>query len=238
MFNAFSLAFGQLSDKTFRRVLWIGVLGSCAIFAILWIALGGALFSTQVYFTGWMWGLFDWIGEWLTDLFGSLVIIFMTWLLFPAIVTVIVSFFLEEAIQSVESRHYPDLPVTRRQSIKETVMITVKFSLIALVLNIIALPIYVIFFFIGPLNLFVFYALNGYLLGREYFELVAHRRIEPLQAIRLRQAFRGQMFLAGVVIAFLMTVPVVNLLAPMVATAALVHLIHSWHYRLDVTENR
>ena len=165
-------------------------------------------------------------------------VVFLTWLLFPSVVTLIVSFFLEDAIKAVESRHYPELADTRRQSVKEIVLITVKFTLISLVLNILALPIYVIFFFIGPLNLFVFYALNGYLLGREYFELVAHRRYDPLQAIHLRSAFKGQMFLAGVVIAFLMTIPVVNLVAPMVATAALVHLVHTWQSRLDVLANR
>ena len=238
MIKAFSLAFGQLSDKSFRRVMWIGLIGSCIIFAILWTAMGAALFSTQIYFTGWMWGLFDWIGEWLTDIFGGLVIIFLTWLLFPSVVTLIVSLFLEDAIRAVESRHYPELPETRQQSIKEIVGITVKFSVISLVLNILALPIYIIFFFIGPLNLFVFYALNGYLLGREYFELVAHRRNDPLQALRLRSAFKGQMFLAGVIIAFLMTIPIVNLIAPIVATAALVHLVQAWHYRLDVTADR
>ena len=238
MINAFSIAFGQLSDKSFRRVIWVGLIGSCIIFAILWSAIGTALFSTQLYFTGWLWGLFDWVGEWLTDIFGGLAVVFLTWLLFPSVVTLIVSFFLEDAIKAVESRHYPELADTRRQSVKEIVLITVKFTLISLVLNILALPIYVIFFFIGPLNLFVFYALNGYLLGREYFELVAHRRYDPLQAIHLRSTFKGQMFLAGVVIAFLMTIPVVNLVAPMVATAALVHLVHTWQSRLDVLANR
>ena len=177
MINAFSIAFGQLSDKSFRRVIWVGLIGSCIIFAILWSAIGTALFGTQLYFTGWLWGLFDWVGEWLTNIFGGLAVVFLTGLLFPSVVTLIVSFFLEDAIKAVESRHYPELADTRRQSVKEIVLITVKFTLISLVLNIVALPIYVIFFFIGPLNLFVFYALNGYLLGREYFELVAHRRL-------------------------------------------------------------
>jgi len=99
-----------------------------------------------------------------------------------------------------------------------------------------ALPIYLVFFFLGPLNLFVFYALNGYLLGREYFELIAHRRMEPLQALHLRRAFQGQMFLAGVIITFLMTIPVVNLLAPVIATATMVHLVQGWRNRLDAVK--
>ena len=117
-------------------------------------------------------------------------------------------------------------------------MVTLKFSAISIVLNILALPIYAILFFIGPLNLFVFYALNGYLLGREFFELVAHRRLSPPQALHLRSAFRGQLFLAGVVIAFMMTVPILNLIASLIATAAMVHLVQGWRNRLDEARER
>ena len=83
-------------------------------------------------------------------------------------------------------------------------------------------------FLLGPLIPFVFYAVNGYLLGREYFELVAMRRLDPDAARRLRRAHRGELFVAGVVMAFLLTLPVVNLLAPVVITAAMVHLFEGW----------
>ena len=114
----------------------------------------------------------------------------------------------------------------------EILKITVKFMILAVVLNLLTLPLIFILIFFPPFNLFVFYALNGYLLGWEYFELVAHRRMDGRRARALRGTFSGRLFLAGVIIAFLMTVPVVNLIAPIVATAALVHLVEAWRHDL------
>ncbi|MGB0671286.1 MAG: EI24 domain-containing protein, partial [Rhodospirillales bacterium] len=79
-----------------------------------------------------------------------------------------------------------------------------------------------------PLFPFVFYAVNGHLLSREYFELVAVRRFDTVAATRLRKQHRLPLFMAGVAIAFLLTVPVVNLLAPLIATGVMVHLFHSY----------
>jgi uncharacterized protein involved in cysteine biosynthesis len=106
----------------------------------------------------------------------------------------------------------------------ETVVSSLKFLGVMVVLNILMLP----FLFLGPLFPFVFYAVNGYLLSREYFELVAFRRVGPAEARALRKAHQGALFVSGVVTAFLLTVPVVNLLAPIVAVAATVHLFQRW----------
>jgi uncharacterized protein involved in cysteine biosynthesis len=70
----------------------------------------------------------------------------------------------------------------------------------------------------------IYLALNGYLLGREYFELVAGRRLPWSKVVGLRRRVRGRLWLAGVAIALLLTVPVFNLVAPVVAIAFMVHL--------------
>ncbi len=48
------------------------------------------------------------------------------------------------------------------------------------------------------------------------------------ETLTLRKAHRGQLFLTGLVIALLLTVPVVNFLAPVTATAVMVHLFETW----------
>ncbi|MDP7099575.1 MAG: hypothetical protein QF503_00325, partial [Rhodospirillales bacterium] len=60
MISAFSLAIGQLSDKSLRQVVWIGLLSSLAIFVLLWIVIGYVLFETKIFTTGWFFGVFDW----------------------------------------------------------------------------------------------------------------------------------------------------------------------------------
>ena len=88
-----------------------------------------------------------------------------------------------------------------------------------------SVELYLLLFFLPPLYALIFYGVNGYLLGREYFEQVALRRLDPAAARMLRRAHQGQVLLAGVVIAFLLTVPLVNLIAPIVATAFMLHLV-------------
>jgi uncharacterized protein involved in cysteine biosynthesis len=43
---------------------------------------------------------------------------------------------------------------------------------------------------------------------------------------KLRRKHRSKLFVSGVVIALLFTIPLVNLIAPVVATAFMVHIFH------------
>ncbi|MFN3077176.1 MAG: hypothetical protein ABT940_09910, partial [Alphaproteobacteria bacterium] len=82
------------------------------------------------------------------------------------------------------------------------------------------------------LNLLVFYLVNGYLLGRTYYEVVALRRLDVKAAAELRRSGWMTLLPGGVVVAFLMTVPVVNIVAPVVATAFMVHHFEKMRRRL------
>ncbi len=230
MIKAFSRAIAQLGDLRLRRVFWIGVIGSLVVFAALWGGIAVFLSSTDyLHFSifGYPISL-----DFISDILGNLAAAVLTWLLFPSVITLIASLFLEDVAAAVEDRHYPGLAAPRKQQISEILRITLKFAAIGIVLNILALPFIIILIFFPPFNLFVFYGLNGYLLGREYFELVGHRRFDPRAARRVRRRFRGQVFVTGVLIAIMLTVPIVNLIVPIIATAAMVHLLHGWRERL------
>jgi CysZ protein len=86
---------------------------------------------------------------------------------------------------------------------------------ISVLLNLLVLPAY----FVPGLNLPVWLALNGYLVGREYAEMVATRRLAPAAADRARGERRLTFWAAGVVVAALLAVPVLNLVAPIVGAA-------------------
>jgi CysZ protein len=70
----------------------------------------------------------------------------------------------------------------------------------------------------------VFWAVNGYLLGREYFELVAMRHHGRQEARDMRKQNGGRVFLSGCIVAVLFTAPVLNLAALVIGVAAMVHL--------------
>ena len=100
-----------------------------------------------------------------------------------------------------------------------------------LVVNILAL----LLLLVPGVNLIAFYVGNGYLLGREYFEMVAMRHLPAAEARRLRKANRGSVLLCGVVIAGLASVPILNLLTPLFATAFMVHVYKGLARRAGVS---
>ena len=96
----------------------------------------------------------------------------------------------------------------------------VKFALLALVVYLCALP----FIFFAGVGVIILFLANAYLLGREYFELAAMRFRPPHEAKALRKANAPYIFLAGMVIAVFVSIPLVNLATPIFAMAYMVHI--------------
>jgi CysZ protein len=226
MLAALSKAIQQCSDPTFRRVLLRALGLSIVVFVLLWIVAGLLL----------AWGggrLLDWIqpqGFWqnvLEVVFGAGAVggvLFASFILFPAVMVLVLSFLLEDIAAAVEARYYPSLPPARPQPMGEMLRSGLAFAAISVAVNLVALPLYLVLIFLPPFNLILFYGINGYLFGREYFEIVALRRQRPRDAKRLRQRYGGRLFLAGIPITVMMTIPIVNLFAPIVATGFMVHV--------------
>ena len=220
MFGAFSRAIGQLLDPSMRRVLKISILASIVAFTILWFLAGALLTMIHVAAFGWL--------DYVIDLAGGVATLMITWLLFPAVVTLISELLAEDICRAVEAKYYPGQPPAREQRVSEMIIESIRFMVVVVIVNLVAMPIYLLLLLLPPLNLFVFYAVNGYLLSREYFELVANRRLEASAARTLAREKRGRLFFAGAVIAFVMTIPVVNLVAPILAISVMVHLFEAW----------
>ncbi|MEQ8319534.1 MAG: EI24 domain-containing protein [Rhodospirillales bacterium] len=216
MIGAFVKGIDQLGDKATRKYLWFSIIAALITFAALWSVIGWVLTETAISSVGWLEGIID--------VLGGLATLVLTWFLFPATVSGVIGLFLDQVAECVENRHYPHLGPANGQSVGEAVIMSAKFLGILVVLNILMLP----FLFLGPLFPFVFYLVNGYLLGREYFELVASRRLPQADVAVLRKSRQGSVLMVGIVIAFALTIPVVNLLMPVVATSAMVHLFEKW----------
>ena len=208
-------AISQLTDPSFRSVVIRSVLLSVVVFAALTAFVWWALAR---------WGVFDGVVGWAFDFVGWSLFVVVTWVLFPAIVSLFVSVFLDEIVDAVERRHYADEPASTALGIWEAFVIGLRFTALLVVLNLLVLPLHLLVFWLPLINVFIFYGLNGYLLSREYFDLVALRHHDDDQVTRLRRKNAGKLFLTGVAIAFLLTVPIVNLFAPIIGVAAMVHV--------------
>ena len=236
MFGAFGKALEQLPDPRFMKVVILGIAGAILTLAALWTASGWAL--QQVEWTQ-LWLIGDaiaWLGDYANDIgwvsfalgAGGL-----TWLLFPVAAVAVIGLFLDSVCEAVEAKHYPTLGTPRPQPILEAVFGAIRFLGVTIAVNLIALPFYLLLLVLFGTGAFLFLIVNGYLVGREFFELVAARRLPPGPARRLRKAHGARILVFGTLAVFLMSIPVVNLVAPVIAAAAMVHLYQSLPRRAE-----
>ena len=149
----------------------------------------------------------------------------LSWLLFPAVVSLILSLFLERIAAAVEALDYPGHGPPRRQPWGESAAAMLRLMAATIFLNLLALPLYLL---VPGINLVLFLALNGYLLGRGYFEVVALRRLDAAAARAVRNRFAGRIFLGGVVIAGFVRAAAASIcVAPVIATAFMVHVFEA-----------
>ncbi|WP_170573352.1 EI24 domain-containing protein [Ruegeria atlantica] len=223
IFNAFFAALGQVGDPKFRAVLLRGVgltivllIAACAVAIWLINRASGNEISLP------------WIGAvpWLNDVLsysGIFVVLVLPVFLMVPVASAITSMFLEEVAQAVEDKHYPTLPAVPGIPFSEGLRDGLSFMGVLIVANLLALILYAIF---TPLAPFIFWAMNGFLLGREYFTLAAMRRIGREGARKLRAKHSATIWLAGTLMAIPLSVPLVNLVIPILGAATFTHIYH------------
>lgn len=216
MVGLFLRSFSELLQPEARSLLIRSLLWSLAILAVLCIGIWVFLGTTRLFDEMWL--------ENTADVAGGLGAVVLAYLLFPAAIGLISSLFLDAIADQVEARHYPDGKGTREISVKENLVVAARFTGLLLLVNLIALPVYLVLLFFPPVLIAFSALVNGYLMGREYFELVALRHMDPQAARAAFRRNRNRLSVAGAVIAVMLGIPLVNLLAPIVATAFMVHL--------------
>lgn len=223
IFQDFARALGQIGDPRFRGVLFKGIGLTLLLLFVVYAVVG--------WLAGWLAPdvlTLPVIGEvtWVDDLISGasilLMIVLSVFLMVP-VASAFTSIFLDEVADAVEERHYPHLPAAESVSFADGLRDTLNFLGILIAANIAAIILYLIFVPFAPV---IFWALNGFLLGREYFQLVAMRHIGRERA---KQAFRenlGQIWLAGGLMAVPLSIPLANLIIPVLGAATFTHLYH------------
>ncbi|MCR6629584.1 MAG: EI24 domain-containing protein [Magnetospirillum sp.] len=161
MLAALLKAFAQLSDPALRRVVRLGVLGAVgcylALVAVVWLGLP----HVTLFDVGW--------ADTGAGIALGLAALVLPILFFPALVTTVMGTMLEGVADAVEARHYPQLNWPRPQKWAEIIGGTLRFLLLTVAINLLALPLYLALLVTG-LTVLLAVVVNGYLLGREYFE--------------------------------------------------------------------
>ncbi len=134
--------------------------------------------------------------------------------------SIVAGFFIDDLAEQVERDLEPAAPPGRPLPIFDAVVLSVRFGALSLGVTLLAL----LLLLVPGVNAVAFIGANAYLLGRQYYEFVALRHMSAEEAAALRQRHAGRIFLAGLVIAGLVSVPVLNLVTPLFGAAFMVRV--------------
>lgn len=218
-----SRAMQQITDPAFRGVLLralglsVGLLAATGT-GLLWLAMW---LVPDSFSLPWFGGIEN------SDLAVAaiaipLLLVLSVFAMFP-VAALFVGIFLDRVADAVEARHYPHLAPNRDVPLPETLAQGAKMAGLIVIANLVALIAYAIAIPLAPL---LYYGLNGYLIGREFFQQAAVRRMSVREAHGLRKAHRGEVWAMGAILAVPMSIPIVNLVVPVIGAAAFTHLFH------------
>ncbi|CAH0226206.1 EI24 domain-containing protein [Roseomonas sp. CECT 9278] len=212
MIRAVALAVSQLNDPAFRRPLLWGVLGAALSIALLiWGAIEGA---------AWLAGGTGWL-SWLAQAGGGLAALVLAWWLFLPVAAAIASQLVEPVAAAVERRHHPHLPPPQGASIAAQIAFGLRFGLRLLVLQLVLLPL----LFIPVVGFVLAILVSAHALGSGMVQQTALLRMDSAQARQAWRRLRWSGWALGLVLAAMALVPLLNLLVPVLGTAAAVHLL-------------
>jgi CysZ protein len=220
MLRAASTATSDLFEARLLRYVGLAALLGVLVFVGVWFGLEALV----TVFAGEE-------GAWPTALawLGALVTVVLAWFLFPGVMSACASLFLDRVAAAVERRHYPWLGQAPGLPWTTALGVSLRFlGLLLLVYLVLFALTLVAVVLLPPLSAVGWIVGTGWLLGLEYFELVALRWLTPKKAKALRARHGGELLAIGIVLAFLFTVPFVNLAVPVWATAWMVHRLQAW----------
>ena len=223
IYDSARLAFLNLLAPETRSAFWKSLGLTVLALVLLWIGLRESFVLVALpWLQAFVPDLPDWAG-WLgfvLAIFASLGLALVLALLIAPVTALIAGLFLDDVADVIEKRDYPNEPAGRAMPLGEALVASLKFLGVVILGNIVAL-----FLLLVPgVNIIAFFLVNGYLLGREFFEFAAMRYRTPAEARAYRVQNRGLVFTAGLVIAAFLAVPILNLMTPLFAAGLMVHL--------------
>lgn len=212
-------AFVEIFTPPFRATLW----KSLGLTILMLVAIGfgldrlaGSLVRVET----------PWLAAILAVLLGLGLVVGLAFLIGP-VTSLVAGFFLDDMAAIVERAVDPAGPPGKPAPIGAAAMFALRYAGLSLVVNLVALAL----LFAPGVNVVAFLGANGYLLGREYFELAAMRFRSPADARAMRRHYELRVFVAGLVVAGFMAIPILNLCTPLFATAFMTRV----HKRLSGT---
>jgi len=218
MLKDYILAFRQLSDRPFwKSVLWASILSILTFVGIMiigWSACGWLFDHLLSYF--------DFLdeGSWMKNTFRFIVGVFIFligFLFFGSIHTAYMGIFIDQVIDAIQAKHYPEIPLRPAPKIHTSIIIAIRLIVLSFIINILASPLFLLGWFFPPVGMAMQILVNGYLLGKEYSVTVKTRL--PKNTNYQKNSYT----LYGAVGATLWMVPIANFFSPLLICASVFH---------------
>ena len=215
-----SRSFSEVLSPPFRAILWKSLGITIALLFLVWASIQG----TVNYFIDF--ADYPWLETVVSLLTGIGAFVGLGFLIAP-VSAIFAGLFQDEVAELVELHDYPADPPGKAMALIPSLVLAVKFAGVIILGNLFAL-----FLLLVPgINIIAFFMVNGYLLGREFFQFAAMRQTSEVEARRLRKAHGGTVMIGGMLIACVLAVPILNLLTPIFATVFMMHLFKRVHAR-------
>lgn len=221
--EAASAAAARLFTPEFRSVLYKSLGLTILALIGLWFLITGAfealalppLLSFLPDLPDWT----SWLG-WIAAIFAGIALALGLGLLIAPVTALTAGLFQDDVAEIIEREDYPQDGPGRALPLVTSIIVSLKFLGLVIAGNLLAL----FLLLIPGVNFIAFFVVNGYLIGREFFEFAAMRYRSEAEAKALRRRHAGTVFIGGLVIAAVLSVPILNLLGPIFAAAMMVHL--------------
>jgi len=207
-------AFAQFDDWAFLSAVLLSV-GWTALAFIGVGAWTGYTAHAALAEHGWL--------AWLGPVAGVAVALLLAFVLFLPVATAIAALFTERVAAAVERRFYPGLGAADSAPLAQQVWDGIALGARVLLWQCAAL---VLALLLPGVGLVLGWAVSAWGVGRGLFVTVAMRRMDRVAAGALYRANRWAVLAQGALITAASLVPVLNLLAPILGTAAMVHVLH------------
>lgn len=218
MIKDYSLAIRQLKDKAFwKPVVWSSLL-SLMIFPFILIigaTSGGILYD-------WLLSYFDFIEKesWMrtvTQVVIGVALVVFGFFLFGSIHAAFLGLFIDGAIDAIKNQHYPKVKLRPAPALFHSTLIAGRFIGFSLVVNLLVSPLYLIGWFFPPIGIAMQIIVNGFLLGKEYKEIIQYRlpreMYNPTKSVTLH----------GCIGTMIWMIPILNFFAPLLVCASIFH---------------
>ncbi len=223
MIDAYTKAIAQLRDPRFRTPLWIGIALSLALLFVIYafvlllvqLLIPGALFLP---ITGQVQGLGSLFS------FGSILYLLgLSVFLMVPVASVFTGLYLNDVADTVESEHYRGLDQRNSVPFRESANDAMRYFGLLVALNVLGMGVFAVS---NGWGLILLWLVNGFLLSREYFTMIARRRHTSEEARALQKSHMFRLWLPGIVLAAGLSVPVLNLVMPLIGAAVFTHMYH------------